>query len=120
MSDLPRETAEEEEVALDYDLDAPPEKVWRAIAIGDYRDRWLPREDLAEAEPIFAVPGEEIQYRIREHHPPFVESTVTFRIEPGTDGGTRFRIIHRIDGQRADGRRSVAANDNTLRSMLAA
>jgi uncharacterized protein YndB with AHSA1/START domain len=109
------EPAEEEEIALEYELDAPPEKVWRAIAHGQFRNAWLPGSSLAEPEPVSAIPGEEICYRMRDDRPPFLESTVTFRIGPGIDGGTRFRIVHRIDGGRA-----IAVNDNKPSLMLAA
>jgi hypothetical protein len=119
MSDIainPREEAEEEaEIALEVELDAAPEKVWRAIAIPAFRERWLPRADLAEPEPISSIPGVEIRYRMREEGAPFKDSTVTFRIGPGPQGGTVFRIIHRIEGARQSG-----ANDNLRPLSLAA
>ena len=115
MSDIVSDPREDAEIALEYELDAPPEKVWRAIALRQFRDRWLPDDGLAEAEPISAIPGEEIRYRMRDDRPPFFESTVTFRVAPGIHGGTRFTIIHRMDDPRG-----LAANDNTLRLMLAA
>ena len=90
MSDIASDP-EEAEIALEYELDAAPEKVWRAIAIAAFRDRWLPQADLAEPEPIASIPGVEIQYRMREEGAPFPESTVTFRIEPGVQGGTLTR-----------------------------
>jgi hypothetical protein len=108
MSDIARNPREEAEIALEYELDAPPEKLWRAIAIPAFRERWLPEADLAEPEPIATIPGVEVQYRMREEGAPFPESTVTFRIEPGLKGGALLRIIHRIEG---DARRT-SANDN--------
>jgi hypothetical protein len=45
--------------------------------------------DLAEPEPIASIPGVEIQYRMRRGRP-VPESIVTFRIEPGVQGGTLF------------------------------
>ena len=53
MSDTsdPREETEEAEIALEYELDAAPEKVWRAIAVAAFRERWLPEADLAEPSP---------------------------------------------------------------------
>jgi hypothetical protein len=115
-SDPRQETEEEAEIALEYELDAAPEKVWRAIAVAAFRERWLPPTDLAEPEPIASVPGVEVQYRMREEGSPFPESTVTFRIEPGPQGGALLRIIHRID---ADARRT-SANDNLRPMSLAA
>jgi uncharacterized protein YndB with AHSA1/START domain len=106
MSDIanPREEAE---IALNYELDAAPEKVWRAISVPAFRRRWLPQGDLAEPEPISSVPGVEVRYRMREEGAPFAASTVTFRIEPGPRGGALLRIIHRIGG---DARRTGANN----------
>jgi uncharacterized protein YndB with AHSA1/START domain len=40
MSDIASEP--HEEIALEYQLDAAPEKVWRAIALPAFRERWLP------------------------------------------------------------------------------
>ena len=72
----PRKQAEQEaEIALEYALDAAPEKVWRAIAVAAYRERWLPQADLAEPEPIASVPGVEVQYRMREQGAPVLENT---------------------------------------------
>ena len=120
MSDIeddPRdETEDKAEIALEYELDAKPEKVWRAIAVAAFRERWLPNADLAEPEPIASVPGVEVRYRMREEGAPFPESTVTFRIEPGPQGRTLFRVIHRIEG---DARRT-SANDNLRPMSLAA
>jgi uncharacterized protein YndB with AHSA1/START domain len=116
MSDVATEPREDGEIALEYELDAAPDKVWRAIAIAAFRERWLPQADLAEPEPIASIPGVEVQYRMREDGAPFRESTVTFRIEPGVQGGARLRIIHRIEG---DARRR-SANDNLRPMSLAA
>ncbi|MBO0125060.1 SRPBCC domain-containing protein [Agrobacterium sp. OT33] len=81
-------------IELEYDLDEPPQKVWRAISIPAFRAIWLPAEELAEPEAIDIKPGEEVRYRLREDSPPFLESTVTFRIAANAQGGTSLRIIH--------------------------
>ena len=81
MSDATeRDRDDERKLVLEYDLDAPPEKVWRAVASPALRSRWLPQSELAESEPVSSVKGEEICYRVREAEPPFLESSVTFRI----------------------------------------
>ncbi len=110
----PREETEGGEIALEVELDAAPEKVWRAVAIPAFRERWLPEADLAEPEPIASIPGVEIRYRMRDDGAP--DSTVTFRIDPGADGGTVFRVIHRIEGEA----RGASANDNRRPVSLAA
>ena len=116
MSDIANDPREEPEIALEYELDAAPEKVWRAFAVAAFRERWLPEADLAEPEPIVSIPGVEIRYRMREDGAPFAESTVTFRIEPGPQGGTLFRVLHRIEGYA----RRNGANDNLGPVSLAA
>ncbi len=113
-SDPRHGTEPEAEIALEVELDAKPETVWRAVAVPAFRERWLPQADLAEPEPIASIPGVEIQYRMREDGAPFADSTVTFRIEPGLKGGTLFRVIHRTEG---DARRR-SANDNLRRTSL--
>ena len=45
MSDFasgPRHGTEEAEIALEVELDAKPETVWRAVAVPAFRERWLP------------------------------------------------------------------------------
>ena len=116
MSDIASDPREKAEIALEYELDAAPEKVWRAIAVAAFRERWLPEADLAEPQPIASIPGVEVRYRMREDGAPFPDSTVTFRIEPGARGGALLRIIHRLEG---DARRT-SANDNLRPLSLAA
>lgn len=95
---------------LEYSLDAPPEKVWRALSIPALREQWLPTGDLAQAEPLAATPGEAVSYRLRDDQPPFLESVVTLQIVPNADGGCLLRIIHQLD----------AANDGPTTVMRAA
>ncbi|MGQ3294959.1 MAG: SRPBCC family protein, partial [Shinella sp.] len=66
----------------EYELDAPPENVWRAISIPAFRERWLPHGKPANAEPISIAAGEEICFRIRDDEPPFLDSIATFQIRP--------------------------------------
>jgi uncharacterized protein YndB with AHSA1/START domain len=121
MSDaIERDRDDERKLVLEYDLDAPPAKVWRAVTIPALRARWLPPSDLAEPEPVSSVTGEEICYRLREPEPPFLESSVTFRIEPNHSGGTRLRIIHQIGHGRLEQPAHRAANSNQRCLMRAA
>ncbi len=103
---------EEQALVLDYEFDEPPEKVWRALSTPALRERWLPEEHLADAEPIASVPGEKIDYRMREDEAPFRAGIVTFEVRPRQDGGTRLRIVHRLA--------PTAANDNRTCLMRAA
>lgn len=102
-------------LVLEYSLDAPPEKVWRAVGIPELREQWLPNVVLADAEPVVVTLGREIRYRMRDDQPPFLESTVTLQIRPDADGGSRLRIIHVLDDARL-----TAANDSGQLLMRAA
>ena len=108
-----------ETLVLDYDLEAEPEKVWRAISLEEYRDKWLPKKALASSEIVSSKPGREVSYRMRDDEPPFLESVVTFRISPNLAGGTNLRIIHEIADSRFDWMLK-AANGNGPPMMLAA
>ncbi|MDH7800924.1 MULTISPECIES: SRPBCC domain-containing protein [unclassified Rhizobium] len=113
-------TAPKPGIELEYDLDAPPQKVWRAISIPAFREHWLPKEALAEPEAINVTPGREVCYRMRDDVPPFLESTVTFRIAPNANGGTSLRIIHDMDVVNTGRMTKAAANNNGSLPVLAA
>ncbi|MDW5499582.1 SRPBCC domain-containing protein [Pseudomonas lundensis] len=102
-------------LVLEYLLDAPPEKVWRAMGIPELREQWLPNAVLADAEPVAFTPGKEISYRMRDDQPPFLESSVTLQILPAATGGSLLRVIHRLDDARL-----TAANDSGRHLMRAA
>ena len=105
---------------LEYELDAPTEKVWRAISMPAFRERWLPADKLADTAPVSAIPGEEVRYRIRDDEPPHLESVVTFRLSPNDAGGTTLRIVHRLDDARLTQPGPRAVNDNGCTQMRAA
>jgi len=102
------------ELVFEYQLDAPPEKVWRALSIPAFRERWLP----AQVEALSSVPGEELRYRLREEEPPFLESVVTFQLAP-SEGGTELRIIHSLTDARLS-QTPVPANSNQPLMLRAA
>src|SRR5215207_4523574 len=99
-----------EDVVLEYQLDETPEKVWRAISIPAFREKWLPNGALADAEPVSSAPGEEVRYRMRDDEPPYLESVVTFQVSAATEGGTRLKIIHRLMDSRLELQPPAAAN----------
>lgn len=71
---------EKHDIELEYDFDEPPQKVWRAISIPEFRESWLPSDALADPEATSVTPGQEVRYRMRDNAPPFLESTVTFTV----------------------------------------
>lgn len=107
-------------VELEFDLGDPPQKVWRAISMPEFRERWLPKEALADPDAISVTPGQEVRYKLRDHSPPFLESTVTFTISPNATGGTCLRIVHELTDMRLGRMARAAANSNSPPLMLAA
>jgi uncharacterized protein YndB with AHSA1/START domain len=108
------------DLVFEYELDAPLEKVWRAISIDAFREKWLPKIALADPEPLSSAPCEEVRYRMRDDEPPFLESVVTFQVTRNADGGTRLRIIHGLADARVERDPPKAANSNSRCLMRAA
>jgi len=109
-----------DQIVLEYKIDAPPEKVWRALSIPEFRERWLPAKDLADPAPVSSAPGEELRYRMRDPAPPFLESIVTLHLRPDTGGGTCLRIVHDLTDERLQRIVPPAANANGPPQMRAA
>jgi uncharacterized protein YndB with AHSA1/START domain len=86
MSDDP------EALVFEADLDAPPEKVWRALSTPELRNAWLGEPEAGPAEIVRADPGSrlDLTWPTREG-----DSLVSFEIEDGERGGTRLTIVHR-------------------------
>lgn len=101
---------------FEYRLDAPKEKVWRAISIPEIRERWLPGINLRNAKPIRQIPGQEVTYQMRDTYPPYLESIVTFYLSQTGENSTCLRIIHQL----TDARCLTPANSNTADMMCAA
>ncbi|NMM44588.1 hypothetical protein HH303_08855 [Rhodospirillaceae bacterium KN72] len=105
---------------FEYELDAPPQKVWRALSIRDFRKNWLPTDTLADPAPSILTPGRQVRYRMRDAEPPFLESLVTFTVDPAEGGGTMLRIVHDLTDVRVVTAPKAAANNNGPVMMLAA
>lgn len=101
-------------LVLEYRLDAPPGKVWRALSIPELREHWLPGS--GDARTLSAQPPCVLELALREAGPPFAESTVRFALRPDAAGGTLLTIEHAMAPQR----RREAANDGGLRMRLRA
>src|SRR3569623_1325404 len=101
-------TAGEQRLTFDYELEAPPEKVWRALTIPAFVDRWLlPIERAAatgfigrpaglskavETEVIASDPPRQLSWNWREAGEP--AGTVSFTLTPSDSGGTLLRLVH--------------------------
>ncbi len=84
-------------------LEAPPEKVWRALTIPEYRDLWLKKPDDVQVQVVAANANSLLTFRWLERNE---ESLVTIELQPAEDGGTSFRLTH------APVRIPAAANSN--------
>ena len=103
---------DETELVQDYDLDAPPEKVRRAVSIPEFREQWLPTEDLTS--PVPTETEDRVIYDMKEGSA-MPDSRVSFEITPNHHGGTRLRVIHRVRQPS-----TLAANTNGPGLMMAA
>ncbi|MGN6768020.1 MAG: SRPBCC family protein [Rhizobiaceae bacterium] len=97
-----------DEVRFETELDAPPEKVWRALTVPEFVARWLMPNDIRpeeghtfslkdengviECEIVEAKPPHALGYSWREHDGP--DSLVRFHLAGTEAGGTRLTIVH--------------------------
>ena len=112
MSDL---DASAETIIQDFDLDAPPSQVWRALTEPELLAAWLGPNDIraevgqrfsvvatpgsdaaAECEVLEVEPGRSLTYSWREAREggPALDSEVTWILTPRFDGGTHLRLVH--------------------------
>jgi uncharacterized protein YndB with AHSA1/START domain len=106
-----------EALVFECALDAPPEKVWRALTIPEYLERWLKPDQDLDLAVVTSEENKSLTYRWREAGQGAIagmeDSLVTFELTPTTDGGTWFRLTH------APVAVPVAANSNELMMMAA-
>jgi len=99
-------------------LDAPPDKVWRALTIPEYLERWLKPASSLDLAVVTAEENKSLSYRWRESGQGAIaglqDSLVTFELTPTADGGTWFRLTH------APIAVPVAANSNHAGPLLMA
>ncbi|GHA14375.1 hypothetical protein GCM10007989_06310 [Devosia pacifica] len=117
------------ELNFECELDASRDKVWRALTIPAYLERWLlPLVDgqsdtglrgrtasgsQIECEILDAEAPHRLRYRWRERVAGMVEeSIVTIDLDGNDEGPTRLLLKHEIPAQ--------PANDNTTTMALAA
>jgi uncharacterized protein YndB with AHSA1/START domain len=81
----------DEALVFEVDLEAPPEKVWRAIATPEVREAWLgePEEGLARVADADPPSRLDLVWPTREG-----DSLISFEIAP-SEGGSRLTITHR-------------------------
>jgi uncharacterized protein YndB with AHSA1/START domain len=113
-------------VTFEYELDAPPAQVWRAVTIPEFVAQWLTPTPEGATPPAVSFrlldeePGRSVRYLWRDEASPLPESLVTFRLHPNDAGGTTFRIVHELmTGARVLPRQGPA-NGNAPPLLLAA
>lgn len=92
-------TKDTDALVFEYALDAPPEKIWRALTVPEYLDLWLKEGHNSIA--LSVVTAEEnklLTYRWRDSGQGIIagveDSLVTFELAPMVDGGTWLRLTH--------------------------
>lgn len=105
-------------LVFECELDAPPEKVWRALTVPEYLKRWLRPSGEVDLAVVTAEENVSLTYRWREAGQGAVvgveDSVVTFELSPTSEGGTWFRLTH------APVVVPVAANGNEAGPMMMA
>jgi uncharacterized protein YndB with AHSA1/START domain len=89
---------EQDALVFECALEAPPEKVWRALTIPEYLERWLKPAQNVELAVVTAEENRSLTYRWREAGQGAIlgmeDSLVTFELTPTAEGGTWFRLTH--------------------------
>ena len=109
----------DEALVFEVDLEAPPEKVWRAIATPEVREAWLGEPEDGQARVAEADPPSRLDlvWPTREG-----DSLISFEIA-AAEGGSRLTITHRAPQEAtvlAFKPRAVAAAANAPRWRMAA
>ena len=108
----------EDALVFECALDAPPEKVWRALTIPEYLERWLKPAEAIDLSVVTSEENKSLTYRWRESGQGAIsgaeDSLVTFELTPTLDGGTWFKLTH------APMAVPAAANSNVAGAMMMA
>lgn len=110
---------DEDDIVVECDLEATPEKVWRALTTPELISTWLDipaaddtRRDLASPayRLIEALPFSRVRYAWSDPAASEPETFVTFDLVAQPNGGTWFRLTH--SAETAASGRTVHANSN--------
>ena len=124
-SDTIEAEADKDEVVVECDLDAAPEKVWRALTVPELVEEWLgvaaashADDDEPSYEVVEAKPFSRLRYAWRDPQTTEPDTIVTFDLRPLPGGGTGFRLTHGVSTHRHAP--VAAANGNAPPLALAA
>ncbi|WP_048648748.1 SRPBCC family protein [Nitratireductor soli] len=92
------EQKESETIVVECVLEAPLEKVWRALTVPELAAAWLdaPGGDAPDAsyEVLDALPFSRVRYAWHDAGANEPDTLVTVELSPQPDGGTWFRLTH--------------------------
>ncbi|WEK05589.1 MAG: SRPBCC domain-containing protein [Candidatus Devosia phytovorans] len=83
-----------DELVYECELDAPVEKVWRALTVPEYLERWLKLDAPADLAVVAEEENRSLTYRWRDGGEGVEDSLVTFELSATEEGGTWFRLTH--------------------------
>ena len=114
---------DENSVVVECELDAAPEKVWRALTVPEFAEQWLGAEHRGGGgdtggvafEILDTEPFTRVRYGWRDDAVDEPRTVVTVDLAPARDGRTRFRLVHSIAAATP-----VAANSNRPPPLLRA
>ncbi|MCR4266671.1 SRPBCC domain-containing protein [Nitratireductor sp. ZSWI3] len=108
-----------ETIVLECELDAPPEKVWRALTVPELAAEWLGACGDGRDEPGYemldALPFSRVRYAWHDATASEPDTLVTFELSPRPLDRTWFRLTHS-----AEKAPRAAANCNGRPTALAA
>ncbi|WP_269929564.1 SRPBCC family protein [Aminobacter sp. HY435] len=119
MTDILEREAPADDIVVECDLEAAPEKVWRALTTPELVSTWLdvPATDDADRDlsgPAYrlieALPFSRVRYAWSDPAASEPETFVTFDLVAQPSGGTWFRLTHSAEATAS--RRSLPANTN--------
>lgn len=88
--------------------------------MAEFRQHWLPDDELVSPSPISSVSDREVSFHMRSNCQPFIESIVTFSIIPSPTGGTILQIFQKPTEQSLLRMKLAASNNNGPLLMFAA
>lgn len=109
MMDAHRQDKSDEDIVVECELEATPEKVWRALTVPELVATWLDvpaleidgfDEDGPAYRIVEALPYSRVRYAWSDAATSEPESFVTFDLSPNPDGGTSFRLTHSVEAAR--------------------
>lgn len=120
MTDMLEADNRSDAIVVECELEAEPEKVWRALTVPELVSAWLdvPAADKVSADTtrpayriVEALPFSRVRYAWNDASASEPQTFVTFDLEAQPGGGTWFRLTHSAENSRRMS--GAAANSNS-------